>query len=463
VNVPDWMECRMEEFNFEGNAIDKQRKKASGLTAYTFKAKDIKVPTKENGAPARGKIYPHIMLIPEAYKTGNKNITLMPSTKELYSWYHSLVKSVDNNTSPLQEQVNQLTSGKTAPIEKIKAIFYWVQDNIRYIAFEHGIMGFQPEACQKVYNNKYGDCKGMANLTKEMLQLAGFDARLTWLGTNDVPYNYNYPSLYADNHMICTVILDGQKIFLDPTEKYANIYNYAHRIQGRDVLIEDNDNFIIAQVPSGKAQENEQKNTINCTIEEDLLKGQATLTYKGNSKTRFYNQINSISDDNKTRWLKNYLSNAEKDQKVSIDQLPDLSNRDEDLVIDYALEVNNRIIDLGKEKYLNPELDMEFKNFTVPEDRVLPYEFSNKYYINNTTTINLPSNWTSTYIPEPIAIANDAYSFHLNYQIKDNSIVYTKEIIIQDITIRPEAFKSWNESIKSLAAFYEDQLIFKVE
>ena len=65
-------------------------------------------------------------------------------------------------------------------------MFYWVQDNIRYIAFENGIMGFKPDAAQNVLNKKYGDCKGKANLLKEMLKLAGYDARLTWIGTSDL-------------------------------------------------------------------------------------------------------------------------------------------------------------------------------------------------------------------------------------------------------------------------------------
>lgn len=80
-------------------------------------------------------------------------------------------------------------------MEKIEAVFYWVQDNIRYIAFENGIMGFKPEAASKVYQNRYGDCKGMANLLKEMLKICGYDARLTWIGTNDIPYDYKTASL----------------------------------------------------------------------------------------------------------------------------------------------------------------------------------------------------------------------------------------------------------------------------
>ena len=463
INIPEWLECRMEEFNFDGYEIKKDEQKANGMRVLEYTSKSLKIPSRENGAPARGKIYPHLMLIPESYTVGNKKKTLMPSVKELYGWYHELASSVKNNVSPLKEKVNELTTGKTDDLEKIKSVFYWVQDNIRYIAFEQGIMGFKPDACQNVYNNKYGDCKGMANLAKEMLQLAGYDARLTWLGTNDVPYDYSYPTLYADNHMICTVILDGEKIFLDPTEKYANLYNYAYRIQGREVLIENGKDYMIEKIPLLDARHNEQKKVSSYHIKDDVLIGESTLVLKGNSKTTFYNQISSISGTKKELWLKAYLENADKNVKAGFEALPDVSDRDKDLTVKYTFEAKNHIIDLGKEKYINPELDSEFADFLIPEDRVLPYEFQNRYFINSISQINLPPNWKSNYIPESISIKNDNFSFDLQYKLNGNSIEYSKQIIIEDKSIDPDEFKAWNESIKSLSAFYKDQLIFVVE
>src|SRR5690606_29442469 len=107
--------------------------------------------------------------------------------------------------------VLKLTESAKTSEEKIKSIYYWVQDNIKYIAFEDGISGFRPDAAQNVLVNRYGDCKGMANLTKEMLKVAGFDARLAWIGTNRIPYTYELPSLAVDNHMICVVYAEGRE------------------------------------------------------------------------------------------------------------------------------------------------------------------------------------------------------------------------------------------------------------
>ncbi|MEI9945444.1 MAG: transglutaminase-like domain-containing protein [Chitinophagaceae bacterium] len=97
--------------------------------------------------------------------------------------------------------------------KRSKRFFNWVQHNIRYIAFEDGIAGFKPAKANDVLNKKYGDCKGMANLTRGLLQALGFDARLCWIGTNYIAYDYSTPSMAVDNHMICALIYNGKKIF----------------------------------------------------------------------------------------------------------------------------------------------------------------------------------------------------------------------------------------------------------
>ena len=209
-----------------------------GVKSYIYQINELLGPKSYIGMPNYCKIHPHIIITPESYTIKNKSFQLMKTTKDLYTWYLGLVKKIGNRTESLVPIVDELISKAKTDEEKIKNIYYWVQDNIRYVAFEYGIMGFKPEDCQSVLNNKFGDCKGMANLTKEMLKLAGFDARLTWIGTNDLPYNYSLPSLVVDNHMICTVIHKGQYLFLDPTEKNSNLYENGARIQGKQALIE---------------------------------------------------------------------------------------------------------------------------------------------------------------------------------------------------------------------------------
>ena len=282
--IPSWLEADLREFNFGKTGIEKSSVKENDITRITYKLKDVDAFQRESSSPNHAISYPHIICVSKAYTENGQRKVLFESVKDLYKWYHSVCASIGNDPAALKEKVAALTAGKKTDIEKIESLFYWVQDNIRYIAFEDGIMGFKPDAAQNVFSKKYGDCKGKANLLKEMLKLAGYDARLTWIGTSDLPYDYSLPSLAVDNHMICTVILNGKRYFLDGTEDYIAFNDYAQRIQGKQVLIEDGDNFIIDKIPDFPAERNRVKTITKMNIEEGAIKGNTAMEYNGESK-----------------------------------------------------------------------------------------------------------------------------------------------------------------------------------
>jgi len=149
------------------------------------------------------------------------------------------------------------------------------KDNIKYIAFEDGIAGFKPEDAHTVLYNRYGDCKGMSNLLKEMLEIAGFDARLTWVGTRRIPYDYSIPSLAVDNHMVCSVMLADTSLVLDATEPFQHIDYVGERLQGRQVLIEDGSSYIIKKLAVENININlvEEQIDFEIDLENDLLMG----------------------------------------------------------------------------------------------------------------------------------------------------------------------------------------------
>jgi transglutaminase-like putative cysteine protease len=226
-NIPSWLEVDLREFNFKNATIEKKTAKEGDITKITFTIKNLPASQSEPSSPNHALSYPHIICVNKAYTENGQRKVLFESVKDLYGWYSKVCSDIGNNPNELKDRVAALTANKKTDMEKVESIFYWVQDNIRYIAFENGIMGFKPDAAQNVLRNKYGDCKGKANLLKEMLKLAGYDARLTWIGTSDLPYDYTLPSLAVDNHMICTVILNGKKYFLDGTESFIVLNDYV--------------------------------------------------------------------------------------------------------------------------------------------------------------------------------------------------------------------------------------------
>ena len=247
--IPDWVSAEIREFNFTGYSISKTSDDKGGSKTIVYTVSNLPARPDETSSPGITYTSPHIMLITQQAQVSGNTITYFKNTSDQYAWYASLVKEIGNDAATIKAKADEIVKGKTTDIDKIKAIYFWVQQNIRYLAFENGIAGFRPEKAQEVLRKKYGDCKGMANLTKCLLTSQGYDARLCWIGTNHIAYDYSIPSLAVDNHMICALYFKNKLYFLDATETNSGFEEYAERIQGRQVLIENSDKYVLEHVP----------------------------------------------------------------------------------------------------------------------------------------------------------------------------------------------------------------------
>jgi len=207
--IPKHIDIELKELHFDDYDIEKKEVEKDGHTFVTYQINDLKAFPKEEDMPSFLHFVPHILVLTKGQTIDGKKETILSNTQDLYSWYQDLKSGLANQSLKIKPIVEELlpASENLSEQEKIERLYYWVQDNIKYIAFEDGIAAFQPEDAHTVLYNRYGDCKGMSNLLKEMLSLAGFDARLTWVGTRRIPYDYSTPSLAVDNHMVCSVML----------------------------------------------------------------------------------------------------------------------------------------------------------------------------------------------------------------------------------------------------------------
>ena len=458
-NVPSWMEIDLREFNFGGHAIERTSVKEGDITKITFRMKTAQAYVRENASPNHAVSFPHVICVSKAYSENGVRSVLFENVKDLYGWYHTVTSDIGNKPDELKGKVAELTFGKKTDLEKVESIFYWVQDNIRYIAFENGIMGFRPDAAQNVYKNKYGDCKGKANLLKEMLKLAGYDARLTWIGTADLPYDYSLPSLCVDNHMICTVILNGKKYYLDGTEEHIALNDYAARIQGKQVLIEDGKNYIIEKVPLFPAERNKESKNTKMTITDDKLTGTTVNEFNGESKIRLQSIYNSIRNDNKNELLANYIKNGDENVEVSNIKNSDFADRQKPLQLTFDFKAAHQLTKAGNEIYIVMDWDKDFGSSEMPADRKNDYEFRQKYYYTATTELAIPAGLKVDYLPAAVKKSTPDYSFEGTYTNTGKAIIYKKTIIVNKTILKKSEFAAWNAFIADINKFYNDQVV----
>lgn len=460
IRVPSWMKLELKEYNFENYNIQKQVTQQGNETVYRFTMNNLPALKKEPFSPGFTYYSPHILVMTKYAETQQGRQNYFNTLSDQYAWYHHLLMDIRNDEPSVKEKALEITKGLSADADKVRHVFQWVQDNIRYIAFEDGIAGFKPEQGSEVMRKKYGDCKGMANLLVEMLQSLGLDARHCWIGTRHLVYDYSTPSLAVDNHMIAVWMNNKKPVYLDATEKYIGIEELAERIQGRQTLIEDNANYILDRVPVKQPQQNTLFEKRSLSIEGNNLKGHVTQSWKGENRVALLAGINSIKQENQKLVLKNYLARGKNNFEISNLEVNNLTDYNREMSVEYDLNWKNVLAEFNNEAYLELDNRRKFEDLKIDTaQRKLPYWFQFKDHIVFETTLKLPTDKKVASVPNSLKIDRPGYRFSGSYTVNDAALVYRCEIVLLNTMLGIDQFRQWNEDIIQLKDFYNQQIV----
>jgi len=294
-----------------------------------------------------------------------------------------------------------------------------------------------------------------------MLRSVNLDARRCWIGTKHIAYDYSTPCLAVDNHMICAWMKNGKPVYLDATEKYIGYGEIAERIQGRQTLIENGDNYLLERVPVEKAAQNTSTENRKFFVDGNNLKGHVIQVWKGENKEWMLTGLNEIKNQKQEDVLKQFLSEGNPNFEISNVKIDNLSNYNADLKVEYDVVWKNVLSVFDKETYMSVDNRRSFESSKIDTiKRKLPYWFDFKDDNIFETEITLPQGKTISALPKSISIKNADYNFLASYSIVGDKLVYKKEITINNANLQPENFSQWNKDINQLTDFYNQQIVF---
>lgn len=462
LKIPSSINLEILEMNFEGFEISKTEllDETTGFRVIKYDATNIPPSLGLDHLPGSSCGFPHILLHIKSYEKYGERINVIDDVDDLYQWYISMVN--ESSLSPgLAEITNRITQNAPSDSAKIAAIFKWVQDKIRYIAFENGSAGFTPDSPQNVYKNKYGDCKGMANLTKAMLKHLGFDARLCWVYSGSGCYSRRLASAWADNHMICALKLDSSFVFLDPTIKYSTAFMVNDNIEDKECLIEDGSNYIIQKIPSTPYASNLLKIENSIRMDGDQLVVDGGILMKGQIKNNFQYFLNYMGSEVKENLVDYFITNF--DNNIVIQEMvsPPFDTLVPAFGLSYSLIVSNNVLDVGGDILLSLDLYNEFRDAKIDSTRKYDFEFTSRQLKQHEICFRIPDNTIVSSFPDSLHVIHPKYELAASYTIKDSLLLYKKNVSIKDKILNTDEFEDWNLAIDQLVKFYKEMIILK--
>lgn len=391
---------------------------------------------------------------------------MLSGLDDLYTWYYTFVKDLNEEASPeLDGIVRKIQAISHSEINLVKNIFYWVQENIQYVAFEQGMRGFIPHPGSYVCEKRYGDCKDMANLIVNMLKLANVKAYHTWVGTRDLPYKYSkVPTPLVDNHMIATYIgSDGQYYYLDATSDHTPFGLPSSMIQGKEALIGiDPTHYKVTTIPEIAKERNVMVDSVSIRLDGNQIIGSGTSSLGGYTKVFGCYALNRSKSDDIERNVTRLIGKGSNKFYLDKYALSDVDDRDKRTVIDYSFRIGDYFQKIGDELYVNLNLNKEhYNDFINPILRETPKERDYKYEKVEYCELTIPDGYVLEYLPPNAKADGDLLGFETEYRSENGKVLLRKKFYVNYLLMQPNQFEGWNASIKPLSEAYKESIILK--
>lgn len=371
----------------------------------------------------------------------------------------------DINQQPdaeLTAKVKELTAGENNDSAKAKAIFNWVQENIRYVAFEDSLGGFIPREAALVYRRKFGDCKDMSSLLKVMCEAAGLPASFVWIGTRNLPYAVSKtPMPGAFNHMIAAVKLNDKWTFLDATDNIIPFGAIPYSIQGKEAfLVNREGNFEIVKIPVAGTGSSVMRDSSIVKIEEGDLSGQAYLDIKGYQAWSLSALLKYKSESDIEKTFQRYTSRGNnKYHQTSFAYK--LDNNDQKAVhITTAFMLKDYIRFVDDQYFVNLHLSKFLQDNKIESDkRKVPVSLDYNRSLNYVVHLEIPKGYVVSHLPENVdQHFKDIGSLVVTYGQTKEKVQMACSLKLETLEISADQFEQYNKMITTLQKAYKESV-----
>lgn len=438
-----------EKYNYFAVDLQPKIKKEDNRLIYNWEFNNVPEILPESNMPPSTEINPTIL------------ISTFNEWQEIYNWWWSIVKDKIEADSAIKDEVNRLTKDFTSNEEKIREIYNFCAQKIRYVAVEYGQAGYEPHPASDIFKNKYGDCKDQSILLITMLKEAGY---LTWpvLISTKGYYNLNedFPSIHF-NHCIAAVNLEDRIVFLDPTAQTCPFADLPADDQGRQVLVFKDETYQIQSIPLYPAGHNLIRQYINIKINKDeTIDAQKTIYSLG------------VYDQAQRLWLlytpPELIEQAleEKLESISIGakledyNIKNLHDFDTPVVLSYTFSGPQYLTIAGPLRIM-PELASLDTSLVAKDKRKYAIDFDILDTKEIIFEIEIPDNFTIRYIPENISEENSWLKFGVEYNYKDNKIYFKKWMELKKNIIPEEDYAEFKDFFEGLAKKVKQKIVLE--
>jgi len=293
------LELKAQAWSRAPQRVKIQKESDHNSNGYTTRAWAENIPSVPDDpyGPPFTDLAAQMLLLPTAYVDAYEHESLFeswPKVSELIGQAYDKARRRDGGV----EKTARAQAGSGSPAEQARALYRYVRDQIENNGY-YGI-GLDPDrGLAKVLADRSGSKAEKALLLQAMLKTVRIDSRLVWAGNRD--RGAIDPALPNPNWFDTVLVrleLDGQKVYLDPSDDSLAFGHLRPGYEGTPALLPDPkqpEGVVLPQTPYDR---NLQRAELDLALDaQGRLAGKGTLRLAGH---RGWERIHWQDDETKT-------------------------------------------------------------------------------------------------------------------------------------------------------------------
>jgi len=421
-------------------------------------------------------------MIVSFFPPGGPALNGFATWNDMGKWYANLVSGRMEASPAIKQQVAALTASKSTPLQKMQAIAEFVQRDIRYVAIELGIGGWQPHPAPDVFSHRYGDCKDKATLLRSMLQEIGVDSYHVAIYTERGAVTPQTPAHHGFNHVITAIKLPegltdqsliatiqhpklGKILFFDPTDYLTPFGQIRGALQANYGLLVTPDGGELIELPQQPSSMNGVQRTAILTLDATgTLKGEVKEVRLGQRASSERWRLRTVTTDtDRIKPIEELLANSLGSFHITHASVINLQQTDQPFGFNYSFESPNYAKNAGNLLLVRPRVigNKGAGFLETKEPRKFPVEFEGPARDTDTFEITIPAGYAVDDIPPPVDADYSFASYHAKTVVNGNVVDYSRTFEVRELSVPVDKAEDLRKFYRTIASDERNTVVLK--
>jgi hypothetical protein len=429
-------------------------KPTSAGSSWQWVVSDVKAIRREVAMPPVHGLEGQMII--SFFPPGGPALNGFANWKQMGDWYQNLIRGRLDASAEIKQKTAALTAAMPRQLDKARAIARFVQHDVRYVAIELGIGGWQPHPAADVFTHRYGDCKDKATLMRSMLHEIGVDSYHVVINTERGSVTPATPAHHGFNHAIIAMTVPetmvdaslvatiqhpklGKLLFFDPTDDLTPFGQIRGPLQSNYGLLVTPNGGELVELPKLPSSMNSIERHGKLALDAGgKLQGDVEEIRVGDRAQSEREALLTVTRDaERVKPIESLLADSVPNFHITKASLVNLKDTDRPFGFNYAFVTENYAQHAGNLLLVRPRV-LGHKSRSImetKEPRQFPIEFEGPVLDTDKFEITLPPGYEVDELPPPVDVDFSFASYHSKTEAKGNVIGYTRTFEVKELSV----------------------------